>query len=296
MVMLPRPIIFTEQGVILQPEDTNLTFSVANLTDTISPDTSGFNQLTEGDALTVVTCDPVNGVFKIYRNKSLMLEVPLPAYPTNTADAGGIFRIFEGIASGSTIQSFSFFNDVLTEEDVNELNTIYRTSRSQGVNLSNAAIMAATAQQTSEVFVVLLTIDHPNFTQPIRCSSDNAVLLPNAGVRGTISRGEEYPFIPFSVSLPNQDDSGIAKARVSVDNIDRRMVQAVRTADSAISITIEIVLASSPDKVEVSEPDFKMESITYDTYTISGDLSLQYYDLEPYSKLKFTPSNFPGMF
>lgn len=163
-------------------------------------------------------------------------------------------------------------------------------------NLSNAAKMAALAQETSEVFVVLLTIDHPNFTQPIRCSSDNAVILPNAGVRGTLSRGEEYPYMPFTIELPQQDDTGVARARISVDNIDRQMVLAVRTADSAISIQIEIVLASTPDTVEISIPDFKMEYISYDALTISGDLSVEYYDLEPYSKLRFTPSNFPGMF
>lgn len=163
-------------------------------------------------------------------------------------------------------------------------------------NLSAQARQAIYNQQTDEVFVILMTIDHPNFTQPIRVSSDNAVILPSAGVRGTVSRGQEYVFLPFTIELPTQDDTGIARARISIDNIDRQMVNAVRTANSALKINIEIVLASTPDTVEVSMDDFRINQVTYDALTISGELSLEYYDLEPYSKLRFTPSNFPGMF
>lgn len=162
--------------------------------------------------------------------------------------------------------------------------------------VSAAARQAVYEQETGEVFVILLTIDHPNFTQPIMVSSDPTQLLPISNVRGTISRGNEYPFLPFTIDLPNQDDTGIAKARISIDNIDRTMVNAVRTANSALSVTVEIVLSSSPDIIEVSIPDFRIDHVTYDSMTISGDLSVEYYDLEPYSKLRFTPSNFPGMF
>lgn len=162
--------------------------------------------------------------------------------------------------------------------------------------LSAAAKQAIYNQQTDEVFAILMTIDHPNFTQPILVSSDNGVILPSAGVRGTLSRGKEYVFLPFTIELPTQDDTGIARARISIDNIDRQMVNAVRSANSALKIKIEIVLASTPDVVEVVMDDFQINQVTYDALTISGELSLEYYDLEPYSKLRFTPSNFPGMF
>lgn len=162
--------------------------------------------------------------------------------------------------------------------------------------LSAAARQAVYNQETSEVFIFLLTITHPNLTDTIRLSSDPTVLLPVSGVRGTISRGEEYQFLPFTVTLPSQDDTGIARANISIDNIDRRMVEAVRRANSALTVTLEVVLASSPDVLEVTAPDFRLEKVTYDALTISGDLSLEYYDLEPYSKLRFTPNSFPGMF
>lgn len=162
--------------------------------------------------------------------------------------------------------------------------------------LSNAAKQAVYSQETSEVFIILLTITSPDFLEPIRISSDSTELLPLANVRGTLSRDEEYVYLPFAIELPQQDETGVARAKISIDNIDRRMVQAVRTATSALSITVEIVLASSPDVLEMSVEDFRMERISYDALTISGDLSVEHFDLEPYSKLRFTPSNFPGMF
>lgn len=162
--------------------------------------------------------------------------------------------------------------------------------------LSNAAKQALYAQQTSEVFIVLLTISHPSFLDDIRISSDPYELLPSAGVRGVVSNGLEFPFLPFSISLPQQDDTGTSRASISIDNVDRRMVAAVRSANSALRIKIEVVLASDVNNVEISMDDYRLERVTYDAFTISGDISVEYFDLEPYPSKRFTPSDFPGIF
>lgn len=163
-------------------------------------------------------------------------------------------------------------------------------------NLSNAARAAIFAQQTDEAFIVLLTISHPNFTDDIRLSSDSFEVLPDAGVRGVVSRGDEFIYCPFSFQLPNEDDTGVARAQLSVDNVDRRVTQAVRSADSAVSVKIEVVLASDPDSVEMSLEDFQMAQASYDALTVSGELSMQYFDTEPFPAKRFTPSDFPGIF
>lgn len=162
--------------------------------------------------------------------------------------------------------------------------------------LSNTAKQALYAQETTEVFIVLLTIDHENFTAPVRVASDPFETLPIAGQKGVVSRGDEYIYLPFSINLPQQDDTGVARASVSIDNVAREIITYVRQASSALSISIEIVLASDVDTVEVSAPDFKLEQVTYDSLTVSGDISLEYYDLEPFPARRFTPSDFPGIF
>lgn len=162
--------------------------------------------------------------------------------------------------------------------------------------VSNAFKNAVYAAQTKEAFILLATISHPSFTDDIRVASDSYELLPNAGVRGVVSRGQEYLYLPFTILLPQQDETGVSRASISMDNISREMVRAVRNANSALTITVEVVLSSDVDTPEVSIQDFKLEKVSYDAFTISGDISVEYFDLEPYPWARFVPSLFPGMF
>lgn len=162
--------------------------------------------------------------------------------------------------------------------------------------LSNNAKQAAFAQETHEAFIVLLTVSHDSWTDDVRVSSDPTQVLPVAGVRGTISNGDEYVFAPFNVNLPAQDDSGVARASISVENVSRVLMQKIREATSAVSITIQIVLASDPDTVEVSVQDFRLERVSYDAFNITGEISVEYFDLEPFPAQRFVPSKFPAIF
>jgi hypothetical protein len=162
----------------------------------------------------------------------------------------------------------------------------------------SSALKAATfAQQTDTAFITLLTITNANLATPIRVCDDPNQMLPLAGVRGVISRGDEYIFLPFAFSLPAEDDTGIGRAKLTIDNISREIVQAVRQAiGSKISLKIEIVLSSDLNTPEVIMSDFILEGIKYDAFTVTGDVTVEYYDLEPFPARRFTPSDFPGIF
>lgn len=162
--------------------------------------------------------------------------------------------------------------------------------------LSPEAKEALFAERTSEVFITLVTLNHPSFTQPARFSSDPTQVLPDAGERGTLSQGEEYLFLPFEFDLPAQDDTGIANARIVIDNIDRRIVAAARTANSAVDVTISVVLASNPDVHEITISGFKIDKVNYNAVELSGVISVEYFDLEPFPAKRFTPSDYPGIF
>ena len=164
-------------------------------------------------------------------------------------------------------------------------------------NVSNALRAATNAQQTDTAFITLLTITNANLSTPIRVCDDPNQLLPVAGVRGVISRGDEYIYLPFTFSLPAEDDTGIGRASLTIDNISREIVQAVRQAiGTKISLKIEIVLSSDLNTPEVVMSDFILEGIKYDAMTVTGDVTVEYYDLEPFPARRFTPSDFPGIF
>ena len=155
---------------------------------------------------------------------------------------------------------------------------------------------AVFAQETTEAFICLLTISHPSFTQDVLLTDDPTQLLPVAGVRGIISNGVEFLFLPFTFQLPAQNDSETAKATITIDNVSQEIIKQVRSANSAVSLKIQIVLSSTPDVIDFEADNFQLNNVTYDALTVSGDLSLDYFDLEPYPAPSFTPSYFPGLF
>lgn len=164
------------------------------------------------------------------------------------------------------------------------------------MTLSTQALEAVNAAQTDVVFIVLLTISGGGLVTPIRLASDTYEFLPTAGVRGVVSRGDEYIYLPFEVILPMQDDTGITRAKLSIDNIDRQIVSAVRSATSALVFKIEIVLSTDVNVVEMSLPDLKLTNVNYDAFKVQGDLEMDYLDLEPFPSQRFTPSFFQGIF
>ncbi len=153
--------------------------------------------------------------------------------------------------------------------------------------LSLAALNAINAQETGEVFCFLLTLSHSSFTAPIRICS--------GGIDIT-SRLNLYTFCPFEISLPPETDEAPPSVVLSVDNVDRSLIAAVRGVSDAIGIRLEVVLASSPDTVEAGPFDFLLRDVLYDALVISGTLRYEQILDEPYPADDFTPSRTPGVF
>lgn len=153
--------------------------------------------------------------------------------------------------------------------------------------LSLVARQALNASETGEAFIVLLTIDHPNLAVPIRVGSDAV---------DTLSRGETFVAFPFDLRLPDDSGDRTPRASLSIDNVDRRIVQAIRAITSAPSVTIEIVRAGDADTVEAAFPAFTFTDLSYDALTVSGSLTLESFAAEPYPAATFTPSRFRGLF
>lgn len=152
--------------------------------------------------------------------------------------------------------------------------------------LSTAAYSAINAQQTGEVFHVLLTIENSG-GMPIRMT-DNT--------EDVVSRGQTFIAYPFALELPSDETGNISQARLSIDNVARALVDEVRTLAEPLVLTIEVVAASTPDTVEYSAADYTLKNVTYDALTISGTLTQENYLSEPYPKDIMSAATFPGQF
>lgn len=164
--------------------------------------------------------------------------------------------------------------------------------------VSNTFRDAAYAQETDEVFVVLVTLSSDELTESIRISSDPTQLIPALGqdIYGTVSNGQNFIFLPFDIWLPRDDKSGTVSAKMSIENVDMRIIETARSVTKPVNVRMQCVLASSPNMIEIEFDNFQLSNIKYDVMTVEGDLTLNYWGLEPFPSHRFTPSNFPGLF
>lgn len=143
------------------------------------------------------------------------------------------------------------------------------------------------AQETGEAYLILLTIAHSSLESPLRFTSD--------GVK-TESQGHTFISFPFEFIAPEDTENGSTRAQIRFDNVDRSIVETIRTIDSPPKITAQVVRGSDPEEIEVEWPNFDLLSVEYDALVVSGEIGLESYVLEPFPKDLFTPSTAPALF
>jgi hypothetical protein len=155
--------------------------------------------------------------------------------------------------------------------------------------LSGAALQSAHAENTGEVWLVLLTIKHPN-------------ILDNGGelyfvndMQNLVAGAKTYIGFPFQIDLPGEDQDQPTIGRLRIDNVDRLIVSTLRELASPPTVDIEVVLASSPTVVEVGFYDMTLRNVTFDALYVEGTLTIESIYVEPIT-LEMTPSRFPGLF
>lgn len=148
-------------------------------------------------------------------------------------------------------------------------------------------LQAAFASETGEGAIVLVTIAHSSLTEPIRVAHWD-VNVP--------SRGETFVAFPFRVTLPNDSEEAAPRARLTIDNVDRQIVLAIRNAQGdPPTVTVEVVLSGTPDVVEAAFPNFELRNVSYDSLIVEGEITLDVLTAEPYPAGRFTPATFPGV-
>ncbi len=166
------------------------------------------------------------------------------------------------------------------------------------MTISDTFREAAYASETDEVIVYLVKLYSEELSEPIFICSDPTQKLPELGddVYGIVSNGDTYVFMPFDIWLPRDDKTGSVSAKLSIQNTDRRIVEKARSVTKPITVRIQCVLASDPDYVDAEFDNFRLSNVKYDVMTVDGDLTLDYWGLEPFPSYKFTPSDWPGLF
>ncbi|MBP5698216.1 MAG: DUF1833 family protein [Alphaproteobacteria bacterium] len=164
--------------------------------------------------------------------------------------------------------------------------------------ISNNFKRAAYAQETNVAVIVLLTLSTPDLPDTIRVCNVPVEKFTDLGdnVLGLVSNNQRYLFLPFEIELPQDDKTGAVSAKLRIDNVNRQIVQYARQSKKPINVNIQVVLSNNLDYVEMESNDFKLSNVTYDGFSVSGNLTIDYLGLEPFPCGRFTPSGFKGLF
>lgn len=154
-------------------------------------------------------------------------------------------------------------------------------------SLSTAGLKSALEFETDEVWLPLIKIEHESLDETIRVV---------ANTEDIVSNGETYIAYPFELTLPDETQDTVGQCKLRIDNVDRRIVEAVRTCTGVPKMTISIILADSPDTVEFGPLDMNLTVVEYDSLVV--DATITYDDIlnQAFPTDKFIPSKFPGLF
>lgn len=153
--------------------------------------------------------------------------------------------------------------------------------------LSARAVRSALALHSTDAWIVLITLHDP---------------LSGTTYRGALnteditSRGNVFTAVYFTFNLPTDNDEAPKGMSISIDNVDLRLVGLLRAITQPLQVTFEIVIAATPDTVEMTLGDMLMREVTWDQSVIEAQLVSDDPLNQAFPGDIYEPRTFPGMF
>ncbi|HOS41941.1 MAG TPA: DUF1833 family protein [Spirochaetota bacterium] len=154
-------------------------------------------------------------------------------------------------------------------------------------NTSATFQRAVFAQETDEVFIILLEISHADLAEPIRVCNNS---------KDIVSNGKTYTAFPFLTATASEHDDQLSTVPLMIDNVGREVVEAIRTITSAPDVTMSVVLASDPDTVEAGPWSYKLRDVRYNAQIVEGQLGHEDILNESYPEGQYDPAGYPALF
>lgn len=152
---------------------------------------------------------------------------------------------------------------------------------------SPAFIAAITGQNTAEAVVHLVTIEHADFVAPLRYCT---------GGEDIVSNGATFTARAMKVQTPGEGEPGARRARILIDNIEQDAVASLRSVQTGRpSVTIETILASDPDLIELSYPALELRAFSPSGDSIDIEIAPRDDSEEEFPVQTFSPMRTPGL-
>lgn len=152
-------------------------------------------------------------------------------------------------------------------------------------SISSNARQQVQSPEMNDVLLVALDIGHPSIPT-IRVVNNNENIEWG---------GNTYEASSFKFQPPQQQEGELQNASLTLSNIDRRMVEAVRSISSSPTITANILFVGATVEREAGPWVFDLSEVRYNAETITGTLTWNLKPKQTLSTVRVTLNNFPGL-
>jgi hypothetical protein len=153
------------------------------------------------------------------------------------------------------------------------------------------------APTCEEVGVMLVTITHPSLPEPLRLSSDPTTrVTDDPPTYATISNGETFTFVMMNMLIPDDKEGEPLSAQLQLENVEADAGPLLEPILGEVKVTIQVVLASSPDFVEIEYADLDLTSAQGGEGAITLSAGREDTSLFTLPGDRMTRDRFPGLF
>ena len=155
-------------------------------------------------------------------------------------------------------------------------------------NLSSNLLAQLYTENSDDPFLSLFTLNHPDWVEPLYLVNNTVEIVSN---------GKTFVPFPLKLTLPTDDGESIRKVEIEFDNVSRDLIEEIRSVtDTKINVSIQLVLASNPDFIEIELIELSIKTITYNATSIRATLYLDDFLNTEITSERYAPTNFPGIF
>lgn len=158
-------------------------------------------------------------------------------------------------------------------------------------------------ENTDEIEVLLVVIEHESLAAPVRLSTDPTERLSadplKYGTRsiwnGADAKTDPYQFVLVFAEFPSDLEDAPAAARMVIENVTNDIAKTLRSITDFASISMAVVLASSPNVVEAEFRNLKLVKSEGDAGEFTLNLSRLPIEEESCPTGRMTKDRFPGL-
>lgn len=143
------------------------------------------------------------------------------------------------------------------------------------------------AQHTDEAFILLVEFTHVPTNETYRAALNTEDI---------VSQGEVYTACYFDIALPDVGNNAPQGSQLTLDNVDMRLVGLLRRITQPLKATLRVVLATTPDVIEMEFEDLTLREVNWDASKISGTLSSEDPLNQAFPSHMYDPRSFQGLF